>query len=697
MLPTRALPGRGERLLLVDDDAACREVMQRRLIRRGYKVDTVEGAREALDILRRVEYDLLLLDHNMPEMTGLELLEILRGPEAKTELPIVMLTAQADNPHLLKAFELGADDYLTKPVDFEVALARISTQLSRTKAEKALRESEQRYSLAARGTNDGLWDWDLRSNKVYYSDRWKAIVGYEDTEIGQEPEEWFERIHRDDLDRVQKVIDAHLTGNLPEFECEHRILKQDGTYRWMQAKGLAVRGADGKPLRMAGSLADVHQQKVTDPLTGLSNRLYLQERLGEVIERSLREPQKLYAVLFIDLDGFKLVNDSMGHLAGDAVLKTVADRLRHSLRQVLLARFGGDEFAVLVEDLESTKNAVGIAERLLSQIQQPFRLEDRDVFISASIGVAIGSDAIHEAAQILRDADTALYRAKNNGRSRVEVFDERMRAEILERVELEGDLREAILRQQLEVYYQPKVELQTGRICGFEALLRWKHPSKGMIMPARFIPLAEETGMINAIGNWVLRQACTQLKTWQETLPDGRLLDIAVNVSVKQLMDPQFVSDVSSVLEETGIAARSLCLEVTEGMLIRQASMTIAILKQLKDLGVRIQIDDFGTGYSSLAYLSRLPVDGLKIDRMFVDKMMHTGREKEIIRSILALADATGLQVIAEGIESQAQLDELCGAGCESGQGYFYAPALPLGDVDNMLATGKYLIGKDIP
>ena len=678
-MTTRVMPGKGERLLVVDDDPDARESMQRRLNRRGYSTETVDGGEAALKVLERENFQLVLLDHNMPGMTGLDLLKLLRATRSETDLPIMMLTAQADTQHVVKAFELGANDYLTKPVDFDVAMVRIVTQLSRRKAEMSLRESEQRYSLAVRGANDGLWDWNLSTNKIYLSERLKAIAGCLDSEIGTEPSEWLDRIHPNDREPFLQKMRAHLDGQTPEFECEHRLLHRDNTYRWVRARGLAVCTQEkGAPDRMAGSLADINSSKITDSLTGLANRLRFEERLSDVHERYLRDPARRFAIMLADLDHFKLVNDTMGHQTGDALLKEVATRMVHAVEGHLIARLGGDEFALLIEDLESSLTAVDLGTRLVDTLAEPYDLEQRKISAAASVGISISSPTSGGVSEMMRNADMALYKAKHNGRNRLEIFDETMRADVADRQQMESDLRQATYSDlnQFEVMYQPKVQISTGFIGGFEALLRWRHPSRGLLDPGTFIPLAEETGLIVTIGRRVLEVAVAQLSQWQAEHPQHPELAMAVNVSTKQLADPELVATVSRLIEEYRIPSHSLCLEITEGTLMDDTEFTVSILNRLRALGVRIHIDDFGTGYSSLAYVSRFPLDGIKIDRSFVENMQLPGNDLEIVKSILALAKATGLDVVAEGIENLTQARMLTNAGCLEGQGYYYAKPL---------------------
>jgi diguanylate cyclase (GGDEF)-like protein/PAS domain S-box-containing protein len=369
-------------------------------------------------------------------------------------------------------------------------MARISTQLSHKRAQEALRESEERYALAARGANDGLWDWDLEENTVYFSPRWKAMLGYKENEIGNQPDEWINRIHDADRERVKLELASHQEGSSPQFESEHRIVHKDGAFRWMLSRGLAVRDGSGKALRMAGWQTDITEGKVSDPLTGLPNRLLFTDRLVHLHKVAKRRKDYLFAVLFLDLDGFKMINDSLGHLVGDQLLVEVAGRLEKSLRATdtvarlgqgfVVARLGGDEFTILLDDFKDPENAKHAAERLIKAVSEPFVLNGKEVFITASVGIALSSGNTYESPQdILRDADTAMYRAKSLGKGRYETFDADMRASVMARLQLEMDLHRAIEHEEFSNFYQPIVSLISGEIVGFEALLRWQHPTRG--------------------------------------------------------------------------------------------------------------------------------------------------------------------------------------------------------------------------
>src|SRR6266446_1051202 len=613
---------RPARLLIVDDNEMNRDMLARRLLRKGYVVGLAENAKELLERVKQDAVDLVLLDIEMPDISGLDALQALREHYSPAELPIIMVTAKTQSDDIVKALDLGANDYLTKPIDFPVAVARIGTQLSHKYAQEALKESEERYALAARGSNDGLWDWNLPANVVHFSPRWKAMLGCEEGEIGDRPEEWFDRIHDADRERVKEEMAAHQKGLTPHFETEHRVLHKDGSFRWMLSQGVAVHDASGNALRMAGSQTDITEGKVSDPLTGLPNRLPFIDRVGRLVKHTKRRKDQLFAVLFMDLDGFKMINDSMGHLIGDQLLLGVANRLEKCLRSTdIVARLGGDEFTVLLDQIEDPSDAKRAADRLMKALAPAFILGGKEVFTSVSIGIALSNPAYEQAEDILRDADTAMYRAKSLGKARYEVFDADMRASVMARLQLETDLRRALERGEFRNFYQPIVALVSGEIAGFEALLRWEHPTRGLLGPAEFIPVAEETGLIRELGWWNLREACRQISEWRAGLDAHSHLTISVNLSAKQFLQPNLVEDIRKLLGELALPPKALKLEITESTVMADPSAAVEMLQQIKSLGIHLAIDDFGTGYSSLSYLHRFPLDTLKIDRSFISGM----------------------------------------------------------------------------
>jgi diguanylate cyclase (GGDEF)-like protein len=411
-----------------------------------------------------------------------------------------------------------------------------------------------------------------------------------------------------------------------------------------------------------------------DSLTELPNRTLLADHLRLAIERARRRPEHLFAVLFLDLDRFKNINDSLGHAAGDCLLVETARRLEQCSRPAdTVARLGGDEFAVLLDGLDSGRDAVRVAERVQEELMRPFRLGGHEVYTAASIGITLSTHGYDEPENVLRDADTAMYRAKEKGKARYELFDAEMHADALARLRLENDLRRAVEHREFEVYYQPVIALATGKLSGFEALVRWRHPERGIVAPSEFIPLAEETRLITEIGGWVLEDACRQMSEWRELIPAQQHLTLSVNLSSKQLAQPGFAEAVQRTLRETALPAHCLKLEITESAVMDNADGAASLLGQLRGLGIQLSIDDFGTGYSSLSYLHRFPVDTLKIDRSFVAKMTDNSENGEIVRTIVALASNLGMCVVAEGVETEEQHARLEALGCEYGQGYLYS------------------------
>ncbi|MDQ1405862.1 MAG: hypothetical protein QOG55_1491 [Acidobacteriaceae bacterium] len=683
------------RLLIVDDNEMNRDMLARRLARKGYDVLVANGAQELVESVKQDGIDLVLLDIEMPEITGLDALRILRKVYSAAELPVIMVTAKNQSEDIITALDLGANDYLTKPIDFPVAVARISTQLAHKRAQEALKESEERYALAALGSNDGLWDWNITENEVHFSARWKSMLGFQENEISKKPEEWFDRIHDADRARVKNEIAAHHNGATPHFESEHRMLHHDGTFRWMLSRGLAIRDQSGRPLRMAGSQTDITQAKVSDPLTGLPNRLLFIDRLNRLIKYSKRRKNHSFAVVFMDLDGFKMINDSMGHLVGDQLLVGVAERLEKCLRATdtlarlrdtyTVARLGGDEFTVLLDDLKDPNDAKIAADRLMKALKPPFLLAGKEVYTSVSIGIAQSNPVYEGPDEMLRDADTAMYHAKSLGKGRYEVFDAKMRASVMARLQLETDLRHALERREFRNFYQPIVNLASGEIAGFEALLRWQHPTRGLLGPIEFIGVVEETGLIRELGWWNLSEACRQIGEWRAASPANANLIISVNLSAKQFLQPNLVADIANLLREIKLPPDALKLEITESTVMKDPSGAVEMLQQIKSLGVRLAIDDFGTGYSSLSYLHRFPLDTLKIDRSFISSMDDDGDGMEIARTILPMAKNLRLDVVAEGVETLEQFELLKKFNCAFGQGYYFSRPLPADGISTLL------------
>lgn len=675
----------------MDDDAQNCEWMVHRLSGKGFDVSAVDSGEAALKWLGKNSVDLMLLDVEIPGTSGLEVLSDLRKKYSPAELPIIMVTGKTCSEHIVEALNIGANDYITKPSDFAIVLARIQTQLSRKHAEEALRESEEGYALAAVGANDGLWDWHFQKNRIHFSQRWKSMLGYDADEIGEKPDEWFRRVHPDDVNRVHADITAHLEELTPHYEGEYRIQHKDGNYLWMLGRGTAVRDSKGKAYRMAGSQTDITRGKVIDVLTGLPNRVLFMDRLGRSFARAKRSQDKSFALIFLDLDSFKLINDNLGHLIGDQMLVTVAGRLETTVRSCdsisrlernhTIARLGGDEFTILLEDVSGLDDAKRVAERITAELSEPFLISSQELFPTASIGIAMYNPGYKTPEEILRDADTAMYSAKALGKGCYEIFDSNMRANTVARLQLENELRRGMERQEFEIYYQPVVTLKKEKIIGFEALIRWNHSSRGIISPNEFIPVAEETGLVVPLGRWVFETACRQARIWQ-TRFTGNQISIHINLSARHFLQSDIVEYCRTVLSDTQLSDSSLVLEVMESAIMPDPETAIDIISPLKSLGIKIALDDFGTGYSSLSHLHRFSLDYLKIDHSFVSRMMEND---EIVRTIITLGRNLGVNVIAEGVETTQQVEKLRQLGCECAQGYIFSIPINASEATDLL------------
>ncbi|HVR97055.1 MAG TPA: EAL domain-containing protein [Thermoanaerobaculia bacterium] len=684
------MTGEPIKVLLVDDDEDDHFLTRDLLAETGrerYHLDWEPGYDAALAAIRARTHDVYLLDYHLGERNGLELLQ--QAVADGCRQPIIMLTGLGDRDVDLEAMKVGAADYLPKESLDAPRLERsIRYSLERARTLEALRESEERYSLAAQGANDGLWDWNLKTGRIYFSPRWKSMLGLAGDDVTDSPEEWLGRVHPEDLPRLQRDLAAHLEGRTPHFENEQRMIHKDGGFRWMLTRGLAVRDETGEPNRIAGSQTDTTGRKVYDGLTGLPNRVLFLDRLASSLARAKRHANHIFAVLFLDLDRFKLVNDSLGHAAGDQLLSEVARRLETCVRLGdTVARLGGDEFAILLEEVGDISDATRVAVRIHQALATPCDLDGRQVFTSVSVGIALSVTGYNVPERVLQDADTAMYRAKRLGPARYEVFDEAMRARALTRLQMEGDLRWTLEREQLDLHYQPIVSLGSGELLGFEALARWCHPERGPVSPEVFIPVAEETGMILPLGSQVLWRACRQMRAWMDRAPSRDPLMVSVNISGKQLAHGDFPELVAEVLRETGLPPRHLKLEITESAIIENAEAAADLLHRLRDMGVGVWLDDFGTGHASFSYLYRFPIGTLKIDRSFVGQLDGDGTGPEITRAIVLLAHSLGLDVIGEGVENPGQCDRLRDFACDSIQGFFISPPLTSDAAGQLIAA----------
>ena len=590
---------------------------------------------------------------------------------------------------LNRARAAGAFDLLSPDeVDTRTIERIIRYALDQARAFHQAREAKARHDLILRAANDGLWEWDLRTDEVRYSTRFRQLFGIQEETIGDTREVWFSRVHHDDLPGLRADIRAHIDGRSAIHQFEHRIRQRDGSFRWVLSRGLVRRDRWGRAIALAGSLTDINRRKraeslgaphgLHDELTGLPSRRVLIERLEQAIDKSHRDPEYRFSVLFLNLDRFKVLNDSIGLESADRILAQLAGRLRSCVAEgTLVCRYGGDEFAILLEGLEDFDGAEALADTIHDTLRQPFQLDEQTIFTTVSIGITNSDRSYERPAEVIRDAGAATSRAKRRGKSRSSTFETAMRQEALNTLRTQMQLREAIVRQQFEVYYQPIVALGSCRLTGFEALVRWNHPKRGIIGPVEFIALAEETGLIVPIGQFVLREACSQMAAWHRRYPDSDDVTISINLSGHQLGSPTLVTDMEEILDDTGLRPDAVKLEITESTLIDDPTTAQRILTRLRDRGIKLYIDDFGTGYSSLSYLHRFSIDGLKIDKSFVDMVGQDDRKAAIVPSIVGLAHNLGMGVVAEGVETPAQARELTLLDCAEAQGYLYSRPVP--------------------
>ena len=592
----------------------------------------------------------------------------------------------------------NSDTYSQQDVELLTSVAdQIAMAIERKRAEEALRLSQERFQLITRATSDAIWDWNLWTDELWWNEGFQKLFGYSGDEIGSDLSSWSERIHPDDAERVSRDIHRHIESGKHNWTDEYRFRRRDGSYAFVIDRGYVVYNSEDNPVRMLGSMMDVTERKsledqlthqaLHDPLTKIANRALFKDRVDHVLSKLARSKTEL-AVLFLDLDNFKAINDSLGHAAGDKLLVCVAERLQDCLRNAdTAARLGGDEFAVLVESMYRHDEAMMIAERILSVFRQPFVIEGKEIYVATSIGIAGNSSEAPSSEELLRNADLAMYLAKSQGKGKYVVFEAKMHEALMERIELEEELRRGIEERQFVIHYQPILDLGSNKMVGMEALVRWMHPRLGLLAPMKFIPLAEETNLIVPLGEWILAEACRQVQSWRNEYHGDLDVSVTVNISIRQFQQKELVDIVSRSLEDSGLPARSLILEITESFMMQDTEATIAKLHELKKIGVRLAIDDFGTGYSSLSYLQRFPIDILKIDKSFIDKLGQGREGNAVTRAIIMMGDSLNLKTIAEGIEHPEQIDELQLLGCESGQGFHFAKPLTVSDMDAFLVN----------
>jgi diguanylate cyclase (GGDEF)-like protein/PAS domain S-box-containing protein len=687
------------RILLVDDDEDEYVIINSLLDghqRVGFELDWCPSYQQALAMIAERRHDVYLIDYRLGRRTGLDVVR--DGFPSTPRSPIILLTGHGDYEIDLEATALGVTEYLTKQGLDAITLERaIRYSISHHQALLDLARSEERYELAASAANDGIWDWDLVTQRVYLSPRWHTMLGHPESALDAgDPEIWLDLAHEDDRARLRAAIDAHLQARTSHLEVEHRMRHADGTWRWVLSRGLAIRDTDGAPRRMAGSMSDITEQRAAerqlhhdafhDHLTGLPNRALLMDRLDQVLDGAGRDPTVSCALLFVDIDHFKVVNDSLSHIVGDQLVITLAHRFQEALRPGdTVARIGGDEFSFLLEGVTTEPDAMSAVQRIHRAADEPVRIGPHDLHVSASIGISLYAPNV-TAADMLQHADIAMYNAKRRGHGGHTVFDQSMQRRVVDRAVRETQLRHAVEQSLIAIHYQPIVRLATGQICELEALARWPD-GWPPVSPQQFIPIAEETGLINALGLHVLHTALHQLADWRRSALVSTDVCVSVNISGRQLDDPALPEQILAAIAAANVPAHALRLEITESTLMQQPERMQRIVSDVCATGVRLHMDDFGTGYSSLTALQKFPVDALKIDRSFVTSFVgHSGNDA-IVRSTIGLAHNLGLEAIAEGIEQPSELERLRALGCEYGQGYLFAKPLTTTQIPALLTT----------
>jgi diguanylate cyclase (GGDEF)-like protein/PAS domain S-box-containing protein len=646
------------------------------------------------------------MDVMMPEMDGFSACAELRRLPGGLHTPVLMMTGLDDIASINRAYEAGATDFITKPINWLILQHRILYVLRASRLFQELNKSRICLAQAQHIASVGHWEWHQEANEIEWSDEVYRILQLEPRENRLTIEKFQNFVHPDDRDKVKTAFGCAIQKNIP-FDMDTRIILPDGSERMVHQQADQALAETGKSRWMMGTIQDITERKQAeerisflayyDSLTELPNRTLFKQRLEEELSRARRN-ERLLAVLFIDVDNFKLINDTFGHTVGDELLKNISQRLNHYVRSGdcisrpvgatpnnTVARLGGDEYTMLLTDFNKEKDAAVVAQRILNELSKPFRIGEHDIYITVSIGITLYPSDGEDVETLLKNADLSMYEAKDRGKNNFQFFNKLMKITMFERLSLENRLRKALHNKEFTLFYQPKMDVANKQIIGMEALVRWQSPERGLVMPKDFIPVAEKSDLILQIGEWVLRTACKQNKVWQMEGFDP--ICISVNISSREIMQQNLVKIVDGVLRDTGLEARYLELELTERMLMHQEA--IESLYKLKAMGVQISIDDFGTGYSSLNCLKNLPIDIIKIDSSFVKDISTSVGDASIVKTIIRMAASLNLKVIAEGVETEKQLNFLRDESCDEVQGYLFSTPLPAEQFKDLLKKQK--------
>lgn len=682
-------------VLVVDDDRVTRNTLIKVLSKSGYEVREAENGQTALDLFREQTPDIILMDVMMPIMDGYTTCNEVRKLADHQSVPIIMLTGLNDMESIDQAFDSGATDFITKPINWTLLVKRVRYSLRTRAMGFALRRNEERLKKAQRIAKLAYWEYDLVHDNLLCSDELFEMLEVPPTVQGDSLENFMRYVHPDDIEDVRIRIQRAIDENKP-YRLDHRLLKSTGEEIYVQQQG-ELQVSEHQSVRLVGTLQDITERKKAeqlieyqayyDQLTGLPNRKLLSERLRHALSIASQQDNQA-AVLFAGIDRFKVVNDMLGHAQGDVVLQQVGERLQELDSEVTtVARFGADVFALLVEGIRNISAVDALIQQIQQEVCAPFNLGNEDFFITCSIGISLFPMDCEDDECLLKSADAAMYKAKEEGTGKYCYYTSDINADAHRRLAMEKDLRGAEQRGEMVVHYQPQVDVGTRQIISMEALIRWQHPQKGMISPFEFIGVAEESGLILPIGEWVLRTACQQVRTWEKE-GYGKLR-VGVNLSAKQFADQDLLSLVKQVLDETSIDPDCLDLEVTESIAMEDMQGCINTLAAIRELGVHTSMDDFGTGYSSLSYLQQMPLNTLKIDRAFIKDISDEGENGEIARAIIAMAHSLGMHVIAEGVETEGHFEFLKRHSCDTIQGFLFSPPVPADKFVSLLEDSR--------
>ncbi|WP_300455858.1 EAL domain-containing protein [Desulfobacula sp.] len=696
--------------LIVDDDASLRMVMVAALKKFGLDAIEADSGSSGIEVFKSENPDIVLLDVVMPEMDGFEVCKLIRQSPGGTYTQILMVTGLEDTESTKKAFDVGANGFVTKPLSLVMLGYRVQYMLRAGHAFRELDISKRRLAKTQELARIGNWQVDLRSSEFYCSPEALSLLELSSTDNYMVLDAFIRSILDQDKRRVKNALGKALQTK-KGTTLEYQIRDIEGSQRYILNKSEIVFDAQAQPILMLGIVQDISPLKKAekeirflafyDGLTGLANRMLFMDRLDQAIVSAKRN-KKYFALLFLDLDNFKQINDTLGHHIGDLLLKKVAESITKSIRRSdsatrlvkegepdsLIARLGGDEFTILVTDLKDPEYAALIAERLIKVIPVVYDLAGNDVSITTSIGISVFPTDGNKADTLLKNADTAMYHAKKGGKNTYQFFMDSMNKAALERFSMDRDIKKALQNNEFVLYYQPQVNLSDRKIVGAEALIRWHHPLRGMIPPDKFIPIAEESGIIIEINRWVFLTACQQAKQWfkQGLCP----IRMAINLSGYKLASQKIIETIETVLQQTKFAAQNIEIEITENVLMQDTKATVSTLSKIKDLELKIALDDFGTGYSSLSYLTSFPVDTIKIDRSFVMDCTSKSNNLVIIKAIIAMGHSLGKKIVAEGIETEEQYHLMKDLGCDECQGYYFSRPVPPDEFIKLLTRGSF-------